>query len=611
MAGDFREITKLQFYSRRQKTTTMADAGGFAAAQEDQQEAAPKRGGARGGKKRKSSGKDADDKKGRKARVSRVPAAPPSIDITTTHAALGDCTVARIAALISATDPEHVSRALNALLKASADTDANYCLGVGGEKVIDALCQLFDETIGWDDSIHEAETIDFKTLEPNVSHWGEESLIGKHKRWRELCRSKLASPMAPSSDASRLIDHETEVPVLEIVLAIFRNLSYVAQNLRFLLYSDNALRVLTGALYYRGFSFNQKGGDNHSVSHNSNMCVYAIETLINMAPLVDITGRQLFIDRVFLESDEKEITSTVPYQTSAAEGDDNNSSSYGIASRLGFGGMHLAKQYDTRAETVDSISDEVVWSMVSSHVQATLAIFPALAAVLDPNDTTTVTTSGAGWHRPSLQFMLELLVALIENKDNRGIFTAVPDFMLHQLTEMLYIHRLGPESLDYIDPVNHPVVRVLPVKLSMGYDVTVDTDIRDRACELLVKLTELSPNARRRLGMATSISGMARKEYGAPVSDTTDGLSHSILQSGSTSSPARINVRLFDSITSMISTASGRGDAASLASQLLSNMATVPENKVGILYCERKLISVSSMSADVANVACNGIFNRI
>jgi hypothetical protein len=585
----------------------------MADAANDGAETAPKRGGPRGGKKRKAA-KDADtaiDKKGRKARVSKVPAAPPSIDITTTHPALGDCTVSRIAALITAEDPEHVSRALNALLKASADVDVNYCLGVGGEKVIDALCQLFDETIGWDetDDGSDEETIDYKTLEPSVSHWGADSSTGKHKRWRELCRSKLASPLASSSDPSLLIDHETEVPILDMVLVIFRNLSYVAQNLRFLLYSESAVRVLTGALYYRGFSFSQKGGENHSISHNSNMCVHAIETLTNMAPLIDITGRQLFIDRVFLESDEKEITSTVPYQVSASDVN-KTSSVYGIASRLGFGGMHLAKQYDTRAETVDSISDEVVWSMVSSHVQTTLAIFPALSVVLDPNDTTTVTTSGAGWHRPSLQSMLELLVALIENTDNRRIFTNVPDVMLHQLTEMLYIHRLGPESLDYIDPISHPVVRVIPLKVGSGYDATVDTDIRDRACEFLVKLTEMSPSARRRLGMAPSISSMIMKESATSPSGMKNELSPTILKPA-VSSPHRLNVRLYDSISSMISSTSGRGDAGSLASQLLANMATVPENRAGIFYCEGKLISVSAMNADVANVACNSIFNRI
>ena len=502
-----------------------------------------------------------------------------------------------------AEDPEHVSRALNALLKASADVDVNYCLGAGGEKVIDALCQLFDETIGWDNSNDdENEEAGSVNLMPNSSHWGEVSLSGKHMRWRQFCRAKLASPLSSSSDPNLFIDRQTEAPILDMILAILRNLSFVAQNLRFMVHSENAIRVLTGSLYYRCFSIS--GDDGHSFSHHSNICVYAIQTLTNMAPLIDVTGRQLFIDRVFLESNEKEITSTVPCQAPSA-GSDKEIPTYGIASLLGFGGMHLAKQYDTRAETIDAISDDMVWSMagVGSHVQTTLAIFPALAAVMDPNDITTVTTSAAGWHRPSLQSMLDLLIALVENTDNKSIFANVPDILLRQLTEMLYLQRLGPESLDYIDPINHPVVRVIPLKLTSGYDAFIDADIRDRACELLVKLTELSPGVRRRLGMAVAIRGMSHQE---PIQSSS-----SKAQPGTNSSSHRINVRLFDSIISMISTSSGRSDAGSLASQLLANMATVPENRAGILYCERKLISVSAMSSDVANVACNSIFSRI
>lgn len=568
----------------------------------------PQRGGVRTGKKRKGASQGADKKK---PRVSRAPAAPPSIELNTSHPALGECSVSVIASLLIAEDPEHVTRALNALLRASADHDANYCLGVGGEKVISSLCHLFDETIGWDTDIsgevnHKKEA-DFSNLEPSIAHWGTASLHGNHKIWRDMCRTKLASPLASSSNPNHLIDHEAEVPILDMVLMILRNLSYTAQNLRFIVHSESALRILTGALYYRGHSVGP-GDDGHSISHHSNMCTYAIQTFINMAPLIDVTGRQIFIDQVFLESDEKEITSTVPDQTSTADGD-KEVLRYGVASTLGFGGMHLAKQYDTRAETIDEVSDEMVWASVGSHVEATLAIFPALSSIMDSNDTTSVTTSAAGWHRPSLQSMLELLVALIENTDNKSIFNCFPDFLLHQLTEMLYLHRLGPESLDYIDPINHSVTRVIPLKLTTGYDALIDADIRDRACELLVKLTELSPDVRRRLGMATSISNSAHNEK--MVSDHVyEGISP-ISKPMATSSHRRINVRLYDSIISMISTSSGRADAGSLAAQLLANMATAPENKAGILYCERKLISISAVNPSISAVVCNGILSRI
>ena len=72
-----------------------------------------------------------------------------------------------------------------------------------------------------------------------------------------------------------------------------------------------------------------------------------------------------------------------------------------------------------------------------------------------------------------------------------------------------------------------------------------------------------------------------------------------------------MNVRLYDSLLSMVSSASGRGDAGQLAVRLLSNLALIPENKSGIRYVERKLISMSGKDPHIAKIACNGIFNRI
>lgn len=93
--------------------------------------------------------------------------------------------------------------------------------------------------------------------------------------------------------------------------------------------------------------------------------------------------------------------------------------------------MNLAKQYDTKAESLDNISNSVIRDLVGSHVRATLAIFPALSAILDPNDITAANTSASGWHRPSVQAVLELLTVLIEYPDNKGIFLCVPDALLH------------------------------------------------------------------------------------------------------------------------------------------------------------------------------------
>jgi len=586
--------------------------------------------------KRKASTKDAAaaDKKRRTTRASRQPVAPPSIELNTTHAALNNFDATTIASILSSDNPDQVASALNALLRASSDVDVNYCLGTGGEKILKAMVKLFDEAVGWEeeDGVDGGNEEDGNKLEPTVKTWYAVSLSGINERWRNFCRDKLASPLASSSDSYRLVDPDTDAKIMDMIVAILRNLSYVAQNLRFLYHSEGVLRILTGALYYRGYSTgggsagdDRSGEDVPSSSHQSNMCVHSIQTLLNMAPLLDVTGRQLFIDRMFLESGAKEIVFTVPGQklsTIETEGDPATAATsdqkkgrpkYGLSSHLGFGGMHLAKQYDTKAETLENIPNSVVWGLVGSHIRSTLAIFPALSAILDPNDITTMSTSATGWHRPSVQAVLEFLTALIENPDNKGLFLCVPDSLLHRLTDMLFMPRLGPDSMDYIDPVSNVVTRVVALKLRMGYDATVDSDMRDRACELLVKLTDSSTSIKRRVGMASSMSGMARRKYDVPRSlfDTPRELTPTILRSDETSSSRRINVRLYDSLLSMISSSSGRGDSGPLAVRLLSNLALVPENKPGILYVERKLIAMSGKDPHIANIACNGIFNRV
>ena len=454
-----------------------------------------------------------------------------------------------------------------------------------------ALVELFDDAIDWkeDDTVESSKEEYYNNMAPTVKAWDATCLSGKHKRWRNFCRDKLASPLTSSSDANRLIDLETETKILEMVVGVLRNLSYVAQNLRFLCHSEGILRILTGALYYRGYAVSGAGAgedraeEAQSSSHQSNMCVHSLQALTNMAPLIDVTGRQIFIDRMFIESGAKEVLCTVPGQKSEETKDaavkavdrtkqKTDSPRYGLSSHLGFGGINLAKQYDAKAETLENVPNSVVWGLVGSHVQTVFAIFPALISILDPDDD----TSASGWHRPSVQAVLELLAALIENSDNKGLFLCVPDVLLHRLTGMLFIPRLGPDSMDYIDPVSNVVTRVVALKLRMGYDALIDSDMRDRACDLLVKLTD-------------STSCAAR-----------------LVHQRHHSSSRRMNVRLYDSLLSMLSSSSG----GPLAARLLSNLALVPGNK-GMLYVERKLIAMSAKDPRIANIACNGIFNRV
>ena len=584
--------------------------------------------------------KTTKDNESKRRKTSRGPAPPPTIDLNITHRELMNYDATNVSKILSHTNPDQVALALNALMRATSDVDANYCLGYGGEKVIAMLVQLFDDAIEFDANEEEDDN-DGEVLntnfEPTVATWDGSSLNGKHKRWRKLCREKLASPLVSSSDPNLLLS-ESNVKMLDIIVSIFRNLSYVGQNLRFLYHSDGALRILTGALYYRGYSSGgggneERSGDetysslNASSPHNSNMCVHALQTLINIAPLIDITGKQLFIDRVFLESDAKEVIHSVPEQqlppadesgedvtdsnVNTSEKNGEQRAKYGASTYLGFGGMYLSKQYDSKAETLNNIPNSVVWDSVGYQVRALLAIFPALSAILDPDDVTTMNTSSSGWHRPSVQAVLELLTVLVENPDNKGVFLCTPDVMLHRLTDMLFMPRLGPESMEYVEPESNTVTRVVALKLQMGYDATIDSDMRDRSCDLLIRITDLDTGLKRRLGMASSMSGMARRKNDESTTPTSSSLlSKSILSDESVSS-RRMNVRLYDSLLPMISSVSLKGDAGVAAVRLLSNLAQVPENKAGILYVERKLIRKSGSDPHIAKLACNGIFNKL
>lgn len=542
--------------------------------------------------------------------VPKQPAAPPSIDLNTTHPSLNNFTANRLVLYLTSDKPEAVTWALNGLLQATSDFNTNYCLGPCGEKILLALVKLFDETIGWKDysagkTNNDAEWIG--NLSPTVASWDVSSLSSEYQKWEQLCRERLASPLASSSDPSHLIDVDTDCRILDVIVAILRNLSFVAQNLRLMAYTPQVMRVLIGALYYKngGRSGDDRSGeDGSSVSSSTanNMCVSAIQTLINLAPIIDITGRQFFIDRAFLDSDSKEIVCTIPDQQEDTDETNHDASirlpSYGMASYLGFGGMALAKQYDGKAETLSdaNIPDLVVLEVSGSLVEAYRALFPALAAIMNPNDSSSKSTFSSGWHRLSVQAALELFIALMENPDNNGIFRYIPPSMFRHLTELLFIPRLGPDAIDYIDPISNTVVRVMALKF-MRYDATIDTDVRDRACEALAAFTELSDHNKVALGMSQYKSDMENEQDGASLVGTT--------------SSRRINVRLYDSLMSMITSSSNRGDGGGVAMRVLTNLAAVPQNRTGILYVERKLLSLAGKDPHIARVACSGILNKL
>jgi hypothetical protein len=149
--------------------------------------------------------------------------------------------------------------------------------------------------------------------------------------------------------------------------------------------------------------------------------------------------------------------------------------------------------------------------------------------------------------------------------------------MLQRLIDLLYVPRLGPDSLDYVDPVHNIVTRVTTLKLLVGYDATVDTDVRDRALDVLVPLLELdSPRMAARLGF-----------------DPVTG---------------RVRTRLLDALVPILTTAVGRNEASMLASQLFRELSRAEENKEGLQYVQERLVELASRDARVSTLVWNHLY---
>jgi hypothetical protein len=149
--------------------------------------------------------------------------------------------------------------------------------------------------------------------------------------------------------------------------------------------------------------------------------------------------------------------------------------------------------------------------------------------------------------------------------------------MLKRLIDLLYVPRLGPDSLDYVDPVHNIVTRVTTLKLLVGYDATVDTDVRDRALDVLVPLLELdSPRMAARLGF-----------------DPVTG---------------RVRTRLLDALVPILTTAAGRNEASMLASQLFRELSKAEENKQGLQYVQERLVELASRDARVSQLVWNHLY---
>jgi hypothetical protein len=387
-------------------------------------------------------------------------------------------------------------------------------------------------------------------------------------------------------------------------------LSFVAANLRLLAYSPDVIAILVGCLYENMSTENLCWGDDFSSSsaaaNNSSsssatstgsgnmrtLALPALNVLLNLAPYLDVTGQKLLCDKLFLSvskmSTTTDETTTVSFPTPSL---------FGLAAdgSWGFGGLWLAKRLDTKEDVVNDVSKELLLQLTHEHLASVWSIFPGLARILSDSSTP----------RPVIMMALDVLQEFInharvgvvgavvvnsstDNSDTmpnaRSIVVHIPTKVLDRLSDLLYVPRLGPDALDYVDPVRNIVTRVTTLKLLMGYDANVDTDVRDRALDVLVPLLELdSPAMAKRLGTQEEDDNHKK---------------------------GRMRNRLFDALCPILTTQAGRNEAPLLATQLLRELAKAPENRIGLMYLQQRIATLASKDQRVAHLALNHLYAK-
>ena len=104
----------------------------------------------------------------------------------------------------------------------------------------------------------------------------------------------------------------------------------------------------------------------------------------------------------------------------------------------------------------------------------------------------------------------------------------------------------------------------------MGYDNTVDTDLRDRSLDVLVPLLNLSDDL---------VGNMSR-----------------------------FSPRLYDALFPILTTQVGRNDAPMMANSLLKALSRHKNNRVGLMYAQERILSLGSKNARVAQVALGQLY---
>lgn len=567
-------------------------------------------------------------------------------------------------------DPKQRIKALNAILKLSSSHEMNYALT--GDSVLQSLLQIAMESMQWDKSLPPTKKPSSQGINNATSHrnnnnnatanndsscingndkndgddedeFDEEPVFSSSTAWircpttemeRWALHWKNCLGNARRCIHSNPQDANNNFKILEVIVAILRNLSFVGANLRMLAYTPAVVAVLIGCMYeghddygsaaaasdHRGGGVvgsggregvgTGTGGGNTSSSTSAseeaskvalsriNLTVNAMQTLIHLIPHLDVSGQKILADKLFYSPYSNKEGPMVP-----------GSSAFGqtAGGNWGFGGMWLAKRLDAKEDVMSDVTKELLLAFVSDSLVAVWSIFPALAHVLtNPRCPRAVMLVAVDLLQELINQARVGVVGIVDWHDKtdelptlRAVLVRMPNAVVERLVDLLYIPRLGPDSLEYLDPVHNIVTRVTTLKLLMGYDATVDTDLRDRTLDVLVPLLELdSPHMAARLGMHRLLGDDVAGSRDATTTNTNN----------SNLPPMVVRSRLWDALVPILTTKVGRNEATVLASQLFRELAKADSNRPALQYVQGRLVELASRDNRVAHLVWNYLY---
>ncbi|GKY98810.1 hypothetical protein MPSEU_000837100 [Mayamaea pseudoterrestris] len=390
---------------------------------------------------------------------------------------------------------------------------------------------------------------------------------------------------------------------LQVILMIIRNYSYVSSNLRLLAYSTDVIDVLVGCLY-ENYDYNA-GASTTTAStddSSSSMAQSALQTLLHLAPTLDWTGQKLVTDRLFYAPNAE----SYPVPASDAETEFGQLAN---AASWGWMGLHLARRFDARDDvmTFDNSNNAGAGigggnaNTTASAANSSMPMQDFVLALTGPRYLASTWSIFAGLThifttipappRQTILLGLDLLqefvsqariglvgdVGVAESNSSvhnvptlRAVLVHMPNAMLECLLECLYVPRYGPSSWDKQNIANRPNNNNNS-KQPQGYEPTVDTELRDRALQVLVPLMELdSPRMAAKLGCRSN--GQARLD-------------------------------LYNAIVPILT--STVPEASTHASHFLRELSKAPENRIGFEYVQERLVELASRNQRVAQLVWN------